>query len=136
MIFTCIKIDGNRYIPAYPSDHEKSQKLKNGEEYEFTVKQPRNPQFHRKFFAMLKACFDTQEDFNDMEEMRAYLTMKAGFYKRVATPQGEMILPKSISFAKMDDLEFEELYSKVLDAIIKFLKCDADSFENILIDFM
>ena len=135
MKFTCIKIDGN-FIPAYNEDHEKAQKLKNGEEYEFTVKQPRNPKFHRKFFAMIKTCFENQEHFEDMEELRAYLTMKAGFYKSVVTPTGIMTLPKSISFEKMDDLEFNDLYGKVLDVVIKFLKCDANDFETILFDFL
>ena len=36
--------------------------------------------------------------------------MKAGFCRSIETDKGLMILPKSISFEKMDNLEFEDLY--------------------------
>ena len=45
--------------------------------------------------------------------------MKAGHYEAALTPHGEVrCTPKSISWSKMDESEFERLYSDVLDVIL------------------
>ena len=144
MKLTVIPTSEYHLIPAYNSGYDKARKLKVGEEYEADIKQPRNPKFHRKFFAMLNVCLHhqpyikntTDEKFKNIDHLRNYLLIEAGYFEEFWTPKGMMRKAKSMSFSKMDELEFNDLYSKVLDVVIKFLKCDADDFETILFDFL
>lgn len=56
--------------------------------------------------------YDTGKDF---ESFREYVTVKAGFFQMVATPSGLRKVPKSISFAKMDEVDFANYYRQVLN---------------------
>lgn len=89
---------------------------------------PRNPAFHRKFFALLNIGFDAWEPSlthagevveKDFEQFREDVTILAGHYIQTWTLDGEMRLrAKSISFAGMDDQEFEKVYSSVADVLL------------------
>ena len=117
---------------AYNSDLENLKKLKEGVIYEVNIKKPRNLMFHRKFFALINLVFENQETFDNSEDLRYYLIMKAGFYKKVKTPTGEMFIPKSLKFDKMDNVEFEEVYNGVIKVIEKeLLITKQDILENI-----
>jgi hypothetical protein len=118
---------------AYNSDLENIKKLKEGVIYEVNIKKPRNIMFHRKFFALINLVFENQETFDNSNDLRYYLTMKAGFYKKVKTPNnGEMFIPKSLKFDKMDNVEFEEVYNGVIKVIEKeLLITKQDILENI-----
>jgi hypothetical protein len=130
------QIVNNKILPEYNSDYDQLKKLKPGVTYSFEIKQPRNVKFHRKFFGLLNLAFDNQSAFNSFEEMRAWIIMKAGFYKRVVTPSGEMYQPESISFASMDDLQFAELYSRVMDVICNWLDISDEDVQEQLINYM
>jgi hypothetical protein len=71
----------------------------------------------------------------NFEEFRAYKIMQAGYYNRVVTEKGEFYLPKSISFASMDDFEFEKLYSSMVNVMITTLRCTSEEIEQELINF-
>ena len=122
--------------PLYSSDDETMKKLKYDTEYLFKVTKPRNIAFHRKNFALINMVYENQEQFNNIDDLRAYLTIKAGFYNRIPTGKGDMILPKSISFAAMDDTEFSEYYSKMIDAVIAFLDISKKDVLQNISDFM
>ena len=123
------------FTPAYDSDYEKAKKLKDGE-YEFKISLIRNPQFHRRYFAMLNCALNNQDTFDSLEDFRCYVIMKAGWYNTIKTDNGYMYIPKSISFEKMDEAEFQDLHSKSLDVIIRFLQVTEKDFNDNLIDFM
>jgi len=56
------------------------------------------------------------------EAFRAWVTIQAGFYTEYEMPDGSTRKePKSISFAKMDDIEFAQLYKSVLDVLWNFI---------------
>ena len=133
-----VKKQFGKLVPVYNSDAEalKAAKLKEGEVYEVEIKKKRNYQFHKKYFSLLNLCYDNQEQFESFDDLRAYLTCKAGYYKEVDTPKGKMILPLSISFAKMDEIEFEQLYSKTIDVICKFLDVEQDDLLAEIVEYM
>ena len=131
-----VKTTEGNFIPAYNSDHELAQKIKPGEIVKSKITRPRNVEFHRKFYALLNLGFSNQEQIEDFESFRALIIMKAGFYKRIVSEKGEFFLPKSISFAKMDDIEFADLYSKTLDVMLKLLDTTKEDLEMELINFM
>ena len=118
---------------AYNSDYDKIKKLKVGQEYQCEVKQPRNLKFHKKFFALVNMLFENQEIYNNPDRLRKDLIIEAGLYDEWADFQGVMQREaKSISFAKMTENEFSELYSKVIDVIVKYFNFDRqDIIENV-----
>lgn len=130
------QIINRKLVPEFDSDNEQLSKLKAGTTYRFEVKAPRNYQFHKKFFALVNLCFQNQEEFADFEDLRAVLIMKAGFYKAIRTDKGTIYLPKSISFATMDNIEFEHVYSRVLDEVCKMVGSNSKDIENELLNFM
>jgi len=86
------------------------------------VKIPRNAQFHRKFFALLNLTLDNQNTYTSLEELRTAVTLDAGFYDVVTLINGAVHLkPKSIKFAAMNEEEFSQLYSAVIDSCLKLL---------------
>jgi len=102
-----------------------------GEVIKFTFKKIRNGKFHRKFFALLNFAFEAWEpdrvrqQYKGMpvqkhfERFRSDVTIAAGYYIQTFDLDGNMKLEAmSISFARMDDLEFEKLYSAVVDVIL------------------
>jgi len=117
--------------PAHNSDYELYKKLKLNEEYQCEVKQVRNIRFHRKFFALLNMLYDNQEIYTNLDSLRKDLTIAAGYYDERVNFSGEVIIEaKSISFAKMSQQEFDELYNRVLDVIVKYFNFDREDIKN------
>ena len=133
-----VKMHNGRLIPMFDSDAEKLKrcKFKEGEVYEGEFKQPRNIMFHRKYFALMNLCFENQEHFDNIDDLRDYITCKSGFYKKVVTPNGgEMIKPDSISFASIDEASFSELYDKTLNQVSLLIGTEKEDLINELINF-
>lgn len=123
--------------PFTSDDFRKLSKLKLGDIYEVTTRSLRNPEFHRKFFALIKIGFDnTKLKFPDVQIYRYYITLKAGYYVKVETPKGVAYIPKSISFDKMEQSEFEDLYNAVLQQIILDIGATKEVIENELSNFL
>ncbi len=49
------------------------------------------------------------------DEFRKWLTVEAGFFDVVITPSGLKKIPKSISFANMEETEFGDWYKAIFD---------------------
>lgn len=121
------------FKPAYDSDFELSKKIKIGEIYEYEYKQPRNYEFHKKFFALVKMLYDNQEQYTNIEHLRKDLIIESGNYDLRHDLHGvEIREAKSISFASMEENEFQELYNSVVDVIIKYFHFDKEEItENV-----
>lgn len=92
--------------------------LEVGEMLTFDFKVPRAPKFHRFHFVMMKALFDSQEQFGDETEFRKWLEVGAGHVRFVPGPKGRMVaLPKSIAYDALEQDQFEELHEKIKDFI-------------------
>lgn len=121
-------------IPSYPRDKEEWDKVREGAEVKVTL--ARNPYFHRKFFALLNLGFENQETYSDFEIYRMVMIMKAGFVVFVLGKDGkEHPLPKSISFEKMDETEFEKLFKAVREIISKEIGVEGSRIESELAGF-
>lgn len=106
-------------------------KLEPGEMAQAEMMFPRNSKFHRKFFALLNIGFDAWEPprkrrtykgmpvQKNFDQFREDVIISAGFYDQTFDLRGRMkVKAKSISFAKMDDVEFERVYSAVADVLL------------------
>ena len=132
------KYTGHSLKPMYNSDHDtlKKAKLKIGEVYEFEFKHPRNYKYHKKYFALLNLVYDNQDFFTDFESFREYIVIKSGYYIKTLTIKGEFYKAKSISFASMDNLEFESLFDKTLDVVIsEFIPISKDEIKAEIAEF-
>ena len=109
--------------PCSPADAEIIEQLAFGEAVQVEIKRPRNLRFHRKYFALMKTLYDIegiQKHFTSIEHMRIILQMAVGHFEAYVTPEGRTVYtPKSISFASMDDIEFNEMYNKIIQYVIE-----------------
>jgi hypothetical protein len=131
MKISLIKGLDNRFTAAYDSDHDMLKKIKAGEVYEYEYKKPRNYKFHKKFFALINLVFQNQDRYSNMEYLRRDLIIEAGYFDEHFDLQGtQQITAKSISFAKMDETEFDKLYQAVLNTIVKYFHFDKQEIED------
>jgi len=117
-------------IPADERSRTWFQKLKLGEAVHADFKRVRNYRFLKKYFALLNLAFDQWEpgEVNskfgrpekNFDRFRADLTILAGYYESTIRLDGSVrIEPKSISFSKMSEEDFERLYSATITVLIK-----------------
>ena len=117
-------------IPNDPQSNEWFNKLKLGADVHGDFRQYRNAAFHRKYFALLNVAFDHWhpgevdskhgKPEKNFDAFRRDLAILSGFYEVVIRLDGSTrIEAKSISFAKMDQEQFQQLYDKTITVLIK-----------------
>lgn len=118
---------------AFDSDFEKAKKLPLNEPFFVTYVKKRNAKFHRKFFALINMVYQNQERYNNYDELREHLTIASGYFNFSYDLDGvEIKKAKSISFAAMDETEFNDLYNAVTDTIIKYFHFEKqDIIDNV-----
>lgn len=128
MKLTLVKTLNGTFKLAYNSDYELAKKIPLNEPIEFEYKRHRNLKFHRKYFALINLVFDNQEHFKHIDDLRAELTIEAGYFDYYFTLQGEeRKKAKSISFSAMGEDEFNLLYNTTVDTICKYFHFDKQS---------
>lgn len=79
------------------------------------ARRPRNAAHHAKFFAMLGMILQNQEHYKDVEEILDVFKFAIGHTKKIKTARGIIEVPLSISFAAMDQDQFNVFYDKAID---------------------
>lgn len=95
------------------------RKIKLGKMVRCEITQPRNIQHHRKFFALLNTVWAAAGDWTTVDDLLIELKIKLGVTTDVVIREsGEVVkIIGSISFAAMDQLEFEKFYEKAIQAL-------------------
>lgn len=140
-----IKTPNGSLAPADGQSAEILRKQKVGQGFMVRLKRVRNIKFHRKFFALLTYAFDSWEPENkeyrgkpvakNFDQFRRDIIILAGFYETAIRLDGSVrVTAKSISFASMDEDEFEILYSAVIDVLLQriFVDQSRDDIENVV----
>lgn len=135
MKISFIKQPGGVLVPASDIEADKLTKFQTGGTYEVDIKNSRNSAFHGKVFAFFTFCFqhwrggnEYQDEAAQFDVFREHLTVLAGYYYTLVNLDGEVrIKAKSISYAAMDQEEFEQLYSALINAAMRKIFIDADS---------
>jgi hypothetical protein len=145
MKINLIKQSGGRFCPCTDEDMEKFAGLKTGGEYLFEVKKIRNYDFLKKYFALIACTWDCISDekkriFPTSGSLRKSLEISAGYFETIYSfEENEYLkIPTSVSFSKMDETEFQELYEAVKEKIFEFLLNDGmneSDFDERLINF-
>ena len=97
------------------------KRIKPGDIIEVEYVRPRSQQFHKLFWALLKLVADNQEKYG-MDEILDVVKIGVGHTRVIAMP-GDFVfrVPKSISFASLDDDEFAAFFRSAVDFIISDL---------------
>lgn len=113
-------------VPMYDSDYDEKQRLKVGDTVLCSIKRPRNYEFHKKFFALLRLTvtnlphlIQQQMQIFTEEDMLDCLKVDLGLYTTVWHGGKQIIKIGSISFAKMDESEFERFFQRSVDVILR-----------------
>jgi hypothetical protein len=131
-----IKKGKNNLIPADDESFKLFNSLDLGQEisFEYKVKRQRSYQYHKLYFAMLKAVLQNQQHYKTIDNLHEVVKFRSGYYETIIPLKGEpFIVTKSLSFDKMDRLQFDffmkeaktvcaELVSdEALEEILRFL---------------
>lgn len=130
-----IKTWENNFRPAYDSDIEEAKKFKIGEAIKVKFTKPRNYDFLKKFMSLIKLTFDNQDHFTEFDQFRKWVIMSSGHYIETITPNGSFFEPKSLKFSKMDEVEFQKVYSDVLNFCISYLDVKKEDIVGELINY-
>lgn len=85
-----------------------------GQTLTFTYRMPRSPKHHRLFFAKLQNLLGRTEEFDNIDRLRHWVTMGAGYADFVPGLDGKPnAIPQSIDFDSMDEANFSELHRAV-----------------------
>jgi hypothetical protein len=88
--------------------------LEIGQTLTFSYRFPRSPKHHRLFFAKLQSLLSRTEAFDDLDKLRYWTVMGAGYFDLVpgfdGTPNA---IPQSLDFDSMDEAEFTDLHRQV-----------------------
>ena len=128
------------FVPASDKDYEEKMKLKRGGTYEITIKEFRNPKFHRLYFSLINLAWDflseSQRAFfkEDVEVFRKTVEVAAGHCEKVySVARREWLeVPKSIAFDKLSESDFSDLYERVKSVLYQSFITDdrKELFEN------
>jgi hypothetical protein len=90
----------------------------------------RNLDFHRKVMALIHIAFENQDKYNDFDIFLDVIKILAGHVVFIPGPDNTKIaVTKSISFGKMDELEFREFYKKVFEVVVTKIMVGVDRGE-------
>lgn len=132
-----IKSQGGVLIPADSECIDNMQKVKNGDTIMIEYKPKRNYQFHKKAFALLNLVLQNQDHYKTVENILEVVKFRAGYFETIITHTGKKhYKTKSISFSEMDNLEFEEFYSKIIDVAFELTGLLKKDIEKEILSFM
>lgn len=143
-----MKIDvikqGSALLAINDLEADKLSKFKSGEQYTIEIRNQRNYGFHKKVFAFMNYCFEYWVNDNkymteqaSFDVFRDNLTVMAGYYESYYKIDGSVrVEAKSISYANMNQYEFEQYYSALIQVAMNtiFKNSDEDHY-NTLIGF-
>lgn len=117
-----VKTEGGDLIGWGPNDNAYLHKLEAGECIECDTQKARNPAHHAKFFALFDQAWRSQNKYPHTSAGKAALMielkLKAGWYDEHVTASGQLVyVPRSISWARMGQDEFDVFYNEAIVAL-------------------
>lgn len=111
----------NGLRPLDAQGEEALSKIKLGDMVMVEFKRPRNAKHHRKLWALLSLVIGNQDHYQTAEQLLNGLKCATGHADEypMKNGQGVVMIPRSISFASMDQTEFEQWYDRAIAVICK-----------------
>ncbi len=124
---------GPAFVPADFAAEEFLAEIAEGKEVILSCRQPRSPQHHRWFFAMLrKVVENTDGKWGDEEDLLDDLKRAVGHVRRsfsILTGE-ERIEARSINFASMGELAFRRFKKRCVFVLTAALGWDPEALMN------
>lgn len=117
MTLALFRKDAQSLRPASRDAEDLLAKIKLGQDVIVEVKRPRNLQHHRKFWALMQLVADNLEG-TPADTLAEVVKLRTGHVDVVKTKRGIVEIPKSISFAAMDQTAFEQFYDRAVAFIL------------------
>lgn len=129
--FWCERI-GGALRPTDQESLEEFSKLPSGKPLHVEVKQPRNAAHHRLFWALCARIAEARGV--TAENIADVLKIATGHFTLVRTKSyGEIHIPKSISFAKMDQTEFRMFFERCVLVVYEEWKIEPEMVADLLV---
>lgn len=118
-------------VPLHDSDLDLKKRLRVGSVVRCKVSNPRNYEHHKKFFALVRLTFDNlplplveKWDIRNEYDMLRRFKRDLGYFTNTINEYGEHEIEYlSISFAAMEQYEFEQFYNQCIDLVLfKYIK--------------
>ena len=96
------------------------------------VRKVRNPQHHRKAFAVLLFALENQETYKTVESLLLAVKLQTGHFDSISIGASGKVfyVPKSISFSAMGQDEFSDFYVRMLDALYEITGIPQQTLEE------
>jgi len=118
----------DRVIPANDDSVKFFNSLEIDQEFsfEYKIKKQRSYQYHKFYFAMLKAVLNNQSHYKTIENLHEACKFKSGYYETIIPLKGDpFIITKSLSFDKMDSLQFDDYMRYAKDVCVELIGDEA-----------
>lgn len=90
----------------------KSVKL--GECVEVKLKRPRSLPMHRLFWKLMQTVYENQDHYASADEVCTAFKFAVGHCDALRTKRGDVLVPRSIAFGKMNQIQFREFFDKAV----------------------
>ena len=130
--------------PMYDTDFDEKKKLVIGKVYEADIKESRNLHLLRKAHSLVNTAWaylpeKQTNGFRNVENLRKYLTVAAGFCDVYYSPRLKdwVEVPRGWNFSSMTESEFQDLYEGIKKVIFSIIGryVSEEEFMNNLIDY-
>ena len=103
------------YLPHSAHDEGELESVRVGDVVEAQIRKVRNPNHHRKAFALLHDLFDNQDTFDSFDTFYTWAKIKCGLVETFIDSDGKVYYtPESLAFSSMDQLRFDSVYQKFI----------------------
>lgn len=117
---------GKTLVPASDFDYDMFSHIPEYRDILCTITVPRNLQYHKMFFAVLRLVVDNMPDaisqeysITTVESLLDRLKIDLGEFTIIELGEDKVMQLNSISFCKMDQSEFQAFFNRSVDIITK-----------------
>lgn len=120
---------GNHLVPASDYDAELLDGIQTKRNVVVTVHQVRNPEHHRKLWAIAAAVANFDRDFTNAEQAVRWVKRQIpNMHRRYREKDGSLVLEyESINWGNMDQIKFANFYDRALYLWSQRIGCDPET---------
>lgn len=106
--------------PVDEAGQQALRRMRDGEVAVIEISRPRNVHHHRLFWALLTLVADNSRHYDMPEQVLAALKIALGHVDTIVGHDGKTyFVPKSISFAQMNQDDFAQFFDRCVDVIVR-----------------
>lgn len=108
-------------MPVDEAGEKFMARIANGDVVDLEIKRPRNQKLHKKWWSMCAYMAENSGILPTKDHASDWLLIQLGYCTYICHMKGNVPIANSISFAAMDQTEFEQMYDKAMDLVCAML---------------